>query len=128
MRTSLIPLLFVACLLAGCAGGMSGKIVGTNEKVSVRYVQEGSLSGTLEISLPDGEVFKGPYSKAESEEGLRFALQTGFAPNIKGSLVSTKGRKMTCWIAVTDRALGLSTGGRGVGILEDGTIIELSRF
>ena len=121
----LIALLLVTCL-GGCAGTLSGTIVETGQTAKVSYDGAG-LSGTLQVSLPNGEIFSGKYTEPDNlQELIAIQMKAKFTPNIKGTLSSNKERNMLCWLYATDRAFGLVTGGHDFCETADGQVIKIN--
>lgn len=131
--------------IAGCSGTMNGMIRGTGQMVQV-YYEQGALTDTLTVQMPDGEVFKGKavpvgrnvtntntfgagtvYGSRGVASGFGSVQSTATSSNgqFYALLFSNRGGVMKCQLQYAD-AKGLTTAG-GVGYcdMSNGKTIDL---
>ncbi len=131
-----VSILSLMALFAGCSGGMSGTLKGSDEKVSVSSYR-GLCLDSLQVTLPDGETFIGyinvPESQAQEDSFCvpRFQKVTSYAAvfsdgyGYDSMLFGDRLDTMRCDIDFQEARWWWPPSGTGVCTLPDSRVIEI---
>ncbi|MAS87251.1 MAG: hypothetical protein CMH30_04655 [Micavibrio sp.] len=131
-------LILVALILltAACSGTLQGQMQG-GEAVTFNYEDTGFDSGTLSVTLPDGEFFQGKYvNKNSDSSGSAHVFGSGGSATVvtsetvrSGIIVATlfgnKGQTMKCSLTPSNASMGMVSSGVGDCLVSDGRKIDV---
>jgi hypothetical protein len=135
-RMKRIACICLVCpLLTSCAtsGTMQGMMRASGERITMSY-EQAALHDDLQVTLPDGETFKGKVVMEGASTGLGYGSDTAtgtavgavatYTGGMRGVLFGDKGHTMVCRFQYADP--GHSDAG-GVGLCEtsDGKAIDM---
>ena len=122
--------LVVTLLLVGCTSSMHG-VAHSPEglplgRATAEYTGSGVGSGSLRVTLPDGEVFNGPWSATTASTWDAGQYSSGYyygsgrmTSNMYAALVGDHGHSMQCLFQ------GDEMSGRGQCQVSDGRVVDL---
>ena len=111
-------------------------IRGSGERISMSY-QQGARHDDLQVTLPDGETFKGKVVTGGASSGLGYGLGIATAPatafgvvatytgGMRGVLFGDKGHTMICNFQYADASGYTEAGGVGLCETSDGKVIDV---
>lgn len=135
----------MCAFLTACAGTMNGMIRGTGQPIAIAYTQ-GMMHDDLQVTMPDGEIFKGKAVMTDHSTGMGFGfgnaigttptdtytasgnsfviVQT-FSGRVQAVLFGDRGNSMRCKFKYADSG-GLTNAG-GIGLCEtsDGRVVDV---
>jgi hypothetical protein len=126
----------LAALIAGCSGSMNGVLRGSGEQVSVSSYS-GLCLDSLQITLPDGEIFIGYITAPESDGEVdsfcvpRYQKVTSSSSVVSDAhgyeniLFSDQLDMMRCDLSFREAGWWSAPGGAGVCTLSDSRIIDV---
>lgn len=139
--------LFILFLfLVGCSGAMNGMIRDSGERATISY-QQGMSHDSLQVTLPDGETFKGKVVMVGASTGIAsgfgtataydsagntafgtgstFGVVSTYTGNIQGVLFGDRKHTMRCRFQYADSSGFTTAGGVGVCETSDGRVIDV---
>ena len=123
-------LIFILASLVGCAGTMNGMIRSSGDRISIKY-EQGISHDSLEVTLPDGEIFKGKVVMVGSSTSFvhgnnsSFAVVETYTGNVVGVLFGDRGHTMRCKFQYADSGGLTSAGGIGLCETSDNRVIDV---
>jgi len=123
-------LIFILASLVGCAGTMNGMIRNSGDRISIKY-EQGISHDNLEVTLPDGEIFKGKVVMAGSSTSFvhgnnsSFAVVETYTGNVVGVLFGDRGHTMRCKFQYADSGGLTSVGGVGLCETSNNRVIDV---
>ena len=145
MKTTQLVLLGIA-LFAGCSGTMNGMVRNSGDRVTISY-EQGMEHDKLQVTLPDGETYKGKVVMVGRSSGYGYGFGTALAKsrsgsavygtrsafsvvetytgNMQGVLFGDRGHTMRCVFQYADSSGFTDSGGVGVCETSDGRVIDV---
>ena len=142
----IVCILLVCPLLASCGGAMQGMIRGSGERVTMSY-EQAMQHDNLQVTLPDGETFKGKIVMEGASTGVGYGFGTASATSssvgvatgtgtafgivgtytgsMRGVLFGDNGHTMVCKFQYADSSGFTSAGGVGLCETSDGRVIDV---
>jgi hypothetical protein len=123
-------------LTSACSGTLQGQMQG-GEAVTFAYEDTGFDSGSLTVTLPDGELFQGKYINKNSDvSGSAHVFGDGGSATVitsetvrPGTIIATlfgnMGRTMKCSLTPSNASMGMVSSGVGDCRVSDGRIIDV---
>lgn len=132
---SLVTILAITILLAGCAGTMDGMIRNSGERITISY-QQGMEHDDLTVVMPGGEIFKGKavmFGKSTSigwatttgNTGTAFGVVETYTGNVRAVLFGDRNNTMRCSLQYADSSGFTTSGGIGLCETSDGRVIDV---